>query len=220
MTNKSPPKYQSTEDLIDSLSSNLPRVRVRSTLELTLQNLSALALLGGFFIALLKINDNIFIEFQDLSFSTTTSATVLGLLLGSFCLAKLSRPGQKLSKFTRVSLLFCVSMIFIIQVYRLLGSESMSALSLDNGWKCFALTCLVAVTANTALIFLIQQQAPVQRLQVSLTLLVLSMSLGSLILQFHCPNTQPLHELIWHILLPLSVLSGLTRIASRKTLNW
>lgn len=210
----------SDQELIESLSSNLKQVRVKSLLRLNQQYLLTLTFLGVILVYFLKINDDFWSDLQSLGFSASITAPLLAIITGSYCLAWVSRPGLKVPKLAFSCLLSSVALSGVIQTFRMFGPGSKPEFTFDNGWICLAIAIGVSLSVIASLVYLLRKQAPVHERWVTPTLLLLASSLGALVLQLHCPNTNPIHEFLWHIGLPWVALFFLRRAVSKQTFNW
>ncbi len=77
-----------------------------------------------------------------------------------------------------------------------------------NTWLCPMVIMTIAVPSFFVSLFYFFRGAILYPLQAFLYSAVLSMSLGALGLSFICPWTDPLHEILWHVL-PVFVSIGL-----------
>ncbi len=211
-----------SDDLIDKLSRNLKAVKVKSLRYLAIQYFMTLLVFGIFSLRLVGWSDDL--AFRMTRFDFVFSLVLFGGVVSAGCvlLAQYSRPGTAPSRLSRMAFWSGLALASIVQVVRF-ASESGSAswgASTDQGWSCSVAAVVMGAVASYILLVEIRREAPVKIARTARFLLLSSSAMAAVVLQIHCPNENPIHEILWHIFLPLGVFALSTRFLSRPALRW
>jgi hypothetical protein len=200
--------------LIDRLATNLKPVRVKSLRFLAIQYFVTLSVLGGIFLGVLGVGQN--------EYLASLILFTLNVSVGSFLLAQYSRPGVTLSRGGRLLFLSTLGLASLTQIFRFcFGAQTTSwGPPIEHGWACFATALVMGGLASALLVFEVRREAPIKPSSAALFLLVSSGAMAALVLQIHCPNENPIHQILWHIVLPGAIFVVSARRVSRIFLRW
>lgn len=208
--------------LIEKLSRDLKPVRVKSRKRLAIEYFVTLMAFCGLFLGLLGAAHGHLVQVGQISF--LSSLVVFGLIIavGSVILAQYSRPGVGLSRPVAATFWSLLGLAAIIQVIRFCAGQNQETWGppLAQGWECAVAAVLMGGMAAGVLLFEIRREAPVKLASAARLMLVTAGAMGGFVLQIHCPNEHPIHELLWHNLVPLAVFASSARLFAHLTLRW
>ncbi len=210
------------EGLIDRLVADVRPVNVTSARRLAFHFGLALVLPAVAFLALFGLRDRLLEVIAHPDFILSFIAPGVGVFLGCLLMARSARPGLEPARAIRSMFATALGSALVVQLMRfgLAVHADTWGPALTRGWVCLSLTIgMSAVMGGVALVQL-RHQAPVRPIRAGAYALLSASAMGGLVLQFHCPNDSPVHQLLWHLLLPGVLLGALSVPASRKLLRW
>jgi hypothetical protein len=209
-------------DFFDKLSENLKPVRVKSLRFLAIQYFFTLAVLGFTLLWALGLTRGERTVMSRTDLLGSLLVLVLNTFTGSFLLAQYSRPGIKLSRRGHSLFFSILGVVAILEILRFTFQIDFTLWGppLYRGWICSATALGVGAVAGTFLTFELRHEAPVKLREAALFLLLSAGTLAALVLQIHCPNENPIHQTLWHIVLPLGVFALSSKTLSRLALHW
>jgi hypothetical protein len=207
-----------TRKLIDQLATDLKPVRVKSLRYLAAQYFVSLLGLAIFFFFALGAK----VGATPIEVAIASLIFIPALTAGTFLLARTSRPGLPFSR--GAGILLCSELVLacLLELARLFSGVEQSSWGppLAQGWVCLVTALGMGSIAGGVLFFQLRGEAPVKLKQASLTAIWTSAAMASLVLQVHCPNENPIHKIIWHLLLPLGLLTLTALALAKSALRW
>jgi hypothetical protein len=136
---------------------------------------------------------------------------LLSSLLASLAVLKLSVPGRgspgresRLALVVPAGLTLVLGLLTLLAVFR--APETVR--------------CGLSVMPGALLFALLRRYAPTRPGLTGALAGVAASLLGSAALGLHCPNDTPLHQLLWHLLLPVGLAAGAGWAVGRRWLRW
>jgi hypothetical protein len=211
-----------SKSLIDRLAEELKPVRVTSLPLLAVQYFVSLAVLGFLFFLIFGFTLHIFVGVLPGELLLSLLIFTLVIASSSFLLAQSSRSGLRVS--SRARFLF-TSFLGAVILVELMEWFSRSRVSLwgpafYGGWICSSLVLTVSAAAVGVLVYQVRRESPVKLREAAASILLSAGALGALVLQIHCPNENPVHQLLWHMILPISILLLFVKLLSSRALRW
>ena len=199
-------------DLIQQLSNNLepvnPQKSFRWRFSFLISICSVIAIAGVYFWFLKKA------EFHWIEGRSLLEGVLLFLtfILSASWGTKSASPLSSSPTSSKKPILLLLLWTLVLGISFLMGflenkTESLIALQY-NTWLCPMVILTIAVPTFLVSLFYFFRGAILYPLQAFLYSSVLAMSLGALGLSFICPWTDPLHEILWHVL-PVFICVGL-----------
>jgi hypothetical protein len=146
----------------------------------------------------------------------------LGLACVSILLAQHARPGAVVSRPLRRVFWLSLALASLLGLARLSAPSAVrdTDWGVVHGWPCAMAAWIVGAIAAGAVVIQLRREAPVRPLGAARLLLLAAGLVGLGVLQLHCLNDHPVHQALWHALLPLALLAACARTVSRRTLRW
>jgi hypothetical protein len=213
---------KSTQDIFDELSDDLKPVRVKSLRFLAIQYFLSLVVLGFMFIWALGLAREERVNISRSDFLGSLLVFTLNIGTGSFLLAQYSRPGIKLSRGGHFVFFSVLGIAAILEMIRFVFLTELATWGppLYRGWICSVTALGVGAVATTLLTFELRHEAPIKLRGAAVFLLLSAGATAALVLQIHCPNENPIHQTLWHMVLPMGTLALSAKALSRLALRW
>jgi hypothetical protein len=133
-------------------------------------------------------------------------------IISAFCGTKAASPLSSTPRSSKKPVALILLWVVVLAVGFLMGfienrTESLIALQY-NTWLCSKLILSIALPTFLVSMIYFLRGAVLYPLQAFLYSSLISTSLGALGLSFICPWTDPLHEILWHVL-PVFIFAGL-----------
>ena len=212
-----------TKNLIDDLSKNLSATKVIPKTGIrTLQIMSGMLLGTALTFTLFSIRSDLHGVIRSTQFIFGALTLFLGWLASSYSLSLLQLPTIENKKYL-LAALFSVSILALR--YLIAGTFFGEAQSFrdglsSSGMKCSLDILFLSVLPGIALFFLLRKGAPMRISFVGVNIGLCCAMVGAFALQFSCPSNLPVHLLVWHLLIPLVVLSSIGAWMGRMLLKW
>jgi hypothetical protein len=148
---------------------------------------------------------------------------LLSSLLASLAVLKLSVPGRgspgresRLALVVPAGLTLVLGLLTLLAVFR--APETVRC-GLSEA-ACTSAVLALSVMPGALLFALLRRYAPTRPGLTGALAGVAASLLGSAALGLHCPNDTPLHQLLWHLLLPVGLAAGAGWAVGRRWLRW
>lgn len=205
-----------TPELIEQLTRDLEPVKPISSLVNVL--LWILVSLISIFLILVAMPVR---DFSDFASNSMTPIFLLWFLFNSVILARaaniLGQPGrqhQRLILWSGLAIYFLsAGVLFALSLY-------LNSPLIWNGGSCILGVGLLSAVPTIVFFVLIKKMAPTAPRLMGLILGLSAGSVGAFGIGFSCENSDPLHVLFFHLLIPAVLISGLSVILAKKVFKW
>ncbi len=211
-----------SQALIDRLSENLKPVRVKSLRFLSVQYFLTLSILGLAFFGALGLIFGPWVGASRNEALVSILVFALNIATGSFLLAQFSRPGITISRKAPILFFSLLGIAILLEIVRFVMQIESSAWGppIRDSWHCSIIALVIGAIAGTFLTVELRQESPVKLKPAALFLLLSGGTIATLILQIHCPNGNPIHQILWHFILPLGGFALSAKAFSWRALRW
>jgi hypothetical protein len=210
-----------TKDLIDQLSKNphpvkpLPGIRKRM-----FSLLGSMILGSGIIFAFSSKRPDLHEALFRSQFFIGALVLLVSWVALTYSVSILQLPTIENKKYLSIGGAF----VFVLALGYLIKGMT-SAQPLTDGFSSAGLICSLHILLLSAIPFILlfltlRKSAPVQSLYAGLNIGLCCATLGIFLLQFSCPNDNPSHLLMWHVLVPIGSLGVLGALLGQKILKW
>jgi len=212
-----------TKNLIDDLSKNLSATNV-----IPKGGTRLLQIMGGMLVgtavifAMFSIRSDLHSVVGSVQFIFGSSVLILGWMAASYSLSILQLPTIDNKKYFLASALAVgtLALAYLIGGAFWGGAHSFNEGLSPTGIRCSLDILFLSVLPGIVVFILLRKGAPTKISFVGLNIGLCCAMLAAFALQFSCPSNLPVHLLVWHLLVPFTVLSSIGAWIGRMLLKW
>jgi hypothetical protein len=211
----------STKNLIDNLSKNLaPSKPLPGKLQRWLRILLISSIGVGTTFLMFSIRHDLADVLRTRQFLFGAIMLIVSWLISAYSIATLEVPSSSEKKYWRFALVLILTLgIAYLSSGLLSGIKFIEGIS-PSGLPCSLDIIFMSLLPGVAAFYFLRRSASSFPELLGANLGLTCGVLASFALQFSCPHEEPSHLLVWHTLLPISVLVGIGILAGRKALKW
>lgn len=212
-----------TDDLIKKLNEDLkPVKRESSPNHFAIKYLSVLLVIILVGILILTLRADLKTQAENFFFILDTLFNVLILMSGLFLVGWFSSAGRKYSRYLKYLMLILFVIVLILNAYRLSLTDIFFQKFVIQAFdiNCFSLVLLFSVVSMAVVGIGVSKRIVMKPGLTGFTIGLLSFSVGSFVLNLHCPIAADEHIVIYHTLLPMSMGAFIGFVLGRKFLRF